>query len=192
MNIATGSLRSKFGEKHVYFITGRPDFTCNDAISSTSVDIFVPMSTLMQVFNCMETENVNPNNYLYRFRSVRLLYNLTFEDREVTLSQSREVSTTVVADWFREGTNYLNISVCISNNASTPSCLPSSLSIPQAIHLQDIEIYVTQNTSKLFPYGRLTRDFSFHGVTDGSAEYSLPQEIPFFSGYYRSFHASGY
>ena len=182
-SLRSGSLRSQLF--YIYFITGRPDFTCNDAISSTSVDIFAPMSTLMQVFNCTETENANPNNYVYRFRSARLLYNLTFEDREVTLSQLREVSTTVVADWFREGMNYLNISVCISNNASTPSCISS---IPRSLHLQNVEITVAHNTLKLFPYGGLTRDSSFHGVTHGVVEYSPPEDIPFFSGYYRSIH----
>ena len=164
-------------------ISGRPDLVCND-ISSTSVDIFAPMSTLMQVFNCRENGNLNYNSYRYS-GNIRLLYTFMFEDREVSLSQWREVSTTLVADWFREGTNYLNISVCISNNASTPSCISS---IPRSLHLQSVESTVEHNTLKLFPYGGLTRDSSFHGLTHGVVEYSPPKDIPFFSGYYKSIH----
>ena len=167
------------------FFSGRPDFVCND-ISSTSVDIFAPVSTLMRVFNCRETGNLYYTYYHYR-GNIRLLYTLVFEDREVSLSQAREVNTTLVADWFREGTNHLNISVCISNNASTPSCIDS---IPRNLLLQNVEINVTHNTLKLFPYGGLTRDSSFRGVTHGVVEYSLQEEIPFFSGYYRSFYVS--
>ena len=143
------------------------------------------MSTLIQVFSCRENGNLNYNSYRY-YGNIRLLYTFMFEDREVSLSQWREVSTTLVADWLREGANHLNISVCISNNASTPSCIPHG--IPRTLHLQNVEITVAHNTLKLFPYGGLTRDSSFHGVTHGVVEYSPPEDIPFFSGYYRSIH----
>jgi hypothetical protein len=116
------------------------------------------------------------------------MYIFAFEDRMVTLSQWRDVRSTLVADWFEEGTNYPNVSVCIANYPSqTPSCI---FSIPSLVHLRDVEINVTHNTERLFPYGNLTRDLSFHGVTDGVVEISSAEDIPFFNGYYRNIHVS--
>lgn len=160
-----------------YYYTGRPDFICNQLISSASVDIFSPMTTLMKMFDCRETmTSLN-----------RFLYTLTFDNRTETLAEWQEVRNTVVADWLEEGISMPQISVCRSNYPRKTCNLNS---IPQILDLGNVTILVTHNTERLFPYDNLTSDRSFHGVTDGVVEIRSSTEIPFFQGYYRSIHVS--
>ena len=98
---------------------------------------------------------------------------------------SERVNNTLVADWFMEGSNFPNVSVCLSNY---PNDTCNTTAIPSIIDLGNMEISVQHNTSRLFPYGTLTRDSSFHGVTDGIVGHYSPEEIPFFSGYYRNLY----
>lgn len=129
------------------------------------------MRTLIGVFDCRETLLGN-----YYRTTTRLLYTLTFEDRTSLLSDLVEVNNTLVAEWFREGINSLNISVCrYLTSTSRFTCNPTS--IPMMIHLNNLEILVLHNTSRLFPYGSLTRDPSFYSVTDGVVETYPSEEI---------------
>ena len=161
--------------------SGIPDFTCQNAIASISIesisiDIFEPVSTFIRIFGCRVRQNYDTN--------IKLLYNFTFENRTVILSE--RVNNTLVADLFMEGSNSPNVSVCMSNYSNRDTC--NTTAIPLTIDLGIVEISVQRNTSRLFPYGTLTRDSSFHGITDGIAEHYFPEEIPFFGGYYRSLY----
>ncbi len=141
------------------------------------------MNTLIRMFDCRETINGIP----YNNTNLRLMYTFTFEDRRVVLSEEL-VRNTLVAEWLQEGINSPNISVCRSNYRSR---VCNASSIPVMIDLGSVEIDVEHNSARLFLYGNLTRDLSFHGVTDGVAETHAPlEEIPFFSGYYRNLYVS--
>lgn len=118
-----------------------------------------------------------------------LLYNLTFEDRTVLLTEQllREY---LVAEFFREGRNFLpNITVCRLNSPRM-ECDP--LSLPLVVRLVNVTIQVMHNRDRFFPYGPATDDQSVHGVIDGTVLMTPPSgfAIPFFQGNYRALYVS--
>ena len=127
-------------------------------------------------------------DYSRREYYYNLLYNITFENRtSVLLTQQPGERNSLVAEWFEEGENYVNISVC-RLNPPRRVCYPYS--IPLMVNLENVTVFVRHNTSKFFPYGDLTQDQSFSRGTliEGTTSITPPDEIPFFEGNYRILH----
>ena len=173
----------KCWNKLIYWFLGRPDIICSTA-SWTSIDIFEPVRTLIRWLNCTDQIGWRRYDYFRREHYYNLLYNFTFENRSVVLTTQPRERNSLVAEWFEEGDNFVNISVC-RLNPSRRECNPNS--IPLAVNLENVAVFVRHNTTKFFPYGNLTQDSIFPGgiLNEGVVALTPPDEIPFFQGNYR-------
>lgn len=167
---------------------GRPDIQCHRNLSlPISADIFESTYNLLRKFDCRDRfygrhYDTTRERYYYN-----LVYNFTFENRSVFLTELDEEDNRLVADWLKEGSNSaLNLRVCRLYNQSGQFCYPYS--VPTKLDFQLVTIRVRHNTSRFFPYGYYTRDHSTPNGIDHTLSLTPPDEIPFFHQYFRVFY----
>ena len=165
----------------IFLILGYPDIVCSTDRSRTSIDIFEPMRPLIKWLNCRDRW-YRRYDYSRREYYYNLLYNFTFPNRAVVFTEQPGERNSLVAEWFEEGYNSVNISIC---RLDPPRRVCDPNSIPLAVNFVNVIVFVRHNTSKFFPYGVLTQDSIVQGLNEGTLSLAPPDEIPFFRGSYR-------
>lgn len=146
------------------------------------------MRTLLRTLECRDLYGVSSYDYSRNQNYYNLLFNITFANRApVLLTTQPGERNSLVAEWFEEGENHVNITVC---RLQPPRLECNPTSIPVSVVFENVTVLVLHNTSKFFPYGDLTVDNSFRGINEGSTTLTPSDDVPFFEGSYRTIYVS--
>ncbi len=149
--------------------------TCSSDLSQFVVSGFEQIASSLGVFECsLDSDGSN---------STGLLFTIVLpSDEKITVTQ--EIGNMLLLDYFDAGSIELVVSVC-TYTAPMETCDGGD-----TVELGSVDITVTSHEGRTLPYGENTGDSSFRNVLDGAISISIPQTIPFYSGYYHSLYVS--